>query len=170
MSDGAIVSCTALVNLTLPARLKKFEKAEHEIFSLFGKLENINIVGSFDNAAYSSIDGVLFNAAKAHPALLSRRSTTRTAALHAADGGAQHCRKGVLYQPVFNQNQEYGQRGVFTRQRPHDRGGSVCGVRQSDKGCFCRERAPRRHNGLSAEGLSPIVPSLPSWFLKKAGQ
>lgn len=64
MSDGAIVSCTALVNLTLPARLKRFEKAEHEIFSLFGKLENINIVGSFDNAAYSSIDGVLFNAAK----------------------------------------------------------------------------------------------------------
>lgn len=92
MSDGAIVSCTALVNLTLPARLKKFEKAEHEIFSLFGKLENINIVGSFDNAAYSSIDGVLFNAAKDtllyYPAAHNKDSgvyTLPTAALNIAE-------------------------------------------------------------------------------------
>ncbi len=64
MNDSAIVACPNLVNLTLPARLKKFEKSEHEIFALFGKLENINIVGSFDGAVYASEDGVLFNAEK----------------------------------------------------------------------------------------------------------
>lgn len=32
MSDGAIVSCTALVNLTLPARLKKFERQSTRFF------------------------------------------------------------------------------------------------------------------------------------------
>ena len=64
----------------------------HEIFSLFGKLENINIVGSFDNAAYSSIDGVLFNAAKDtllyYPAAHNKDSgvyTLPTAALNIAE-------------------------------------------------------------------------------------
>ena len=113
MSDGAIVSCTALVNLTLPARLKKFEKAEHEIFSLFGKLENINIVGSFDNAAYSSIDGVLFNAAK--------DTLLYYPAAHNKDSGVYTLRrrrstlpKGRLYQPVSTKSRVRSKRCIYT--------------------------------------------------------
>lgn len=61
LGEKVFQSNSALEVINLPARLKSFNP---NIFTSCSKLHTINVTGEYENASYSSLDGVLLNAEK----------------------------------------------------------------------------------------------------------
>lgn len=61
LGEKVFQSNSSLQVINLPARLKSFNP---NVFTSCSKLHTINVIGNYENASYSSLDGVLLNAEK----------------------------------------------------------------------------------------------------------